>query len=191
MARISYATTSQAKGDAHDVLVQMRERGREILNLHRAVARSPSSLRNFLRLGTSLLVHGQLPPNLRELAILRIAQLTGADYEWAHHVPLAKQAGVSDAQVQALPDWRSSEAFNPRERSVLAYAEAVVTTRDVSDDVFEAVRSQLGEDDVVELTLVCGYWNMVACLLLALKIDLEQSARKYLPADAEASQQHP
>jgi AhpD family alkylhydroperoxidase len=163
------------------VLVQLRERGREILNLHRAVARSPSSLRNFLRLGTSLLVHGQLPPNLRELAILRIAQITGADYEWAHHVPLAKQAGVSDAQVQALSDWRSSDAFNARERSVLAYSEAVVTTRDVPDDVFEAVRSQLGEDDVVELTLVCGYWNMVACLLLALKIDLEPSARKYLP----------
>jgi 4-carboxymuconolactone decarboxylase len=191
MARISYAATSQAKGDARDVLKQMQERGQEILNLDRAVARSPGSLRNFLRLGASLLAHGQLPPNLRELAILRIAQITGAHYEWAHHVPLAKQAGVADAQLEGLSDWRGGNAFNARERSVLAYAEAVVTTRDVPDDVFEAVRGQLGEDDVVELTLVCGYWNMVACLLLALKIDLEPSARKYLPSQPESAQATP
>ncbi|MGA2285321.1 MAG: carboxymuconolactone decarboxylase family protein [Dehalococcoidia bacterium] len=181
MARISYATTSQAKGDAHDVLEHMRQRGGEILNIHRAVARSPNTLRNFIRLGNSLLAHGQLPPNLRELAILRIAQITGADYEWAHHVPLAMKAGVSEAQIEGLSAWRDNDMFSSLERAVVAYAEGVVTSRDVPDDIFEAVRNQLGEDDVVELTLVCGYWNMVACLLLALKIDLEPAARKYLP----------
>ena len=181
MARVSYATTSQATGDAHDVLVQMGQRGREVLNLHRVIARSPNSLRNFLRLGNSLLLYGRLAPNLRELAILRIAQLTGADYEWAHHVPIAKQAGVSEAQMEALADWRGATAYNSVERAVLDYVEAAIN-RDVSDDVFEAVRSLLSEEDVIELTLVCGYWGMVACLLLALKIDVEPSSQKYLPA---------
>jgi AhpD family alkylhydroperoxidase len=181
MARISYATTSQAKGDAHAVLEEMRQSGEEILNVYRAVARCPAALRGFMRLGSSLLVHGQLPANLRELAILRIAQISGADYEWAHHVPLAMQAGVSAAQIEGLSAWRDNDKFGSLERAVVAYAEGVVTSRDVPDDIFEAVRNQLGEDDVVELTLVCGYWNMVACLLLALKIDLEPAARKYLP----------
>lgn len=182
MARVSYATTSQAVGDAHEVLAQLDQRGRETLNLHRAIARSPNSLRNFLRLGNSLLQYGQLAPNLRELAILRVAQMTGANYEWAHHVPIAKQAGVNEAQMQALSDWRSAEVFNPRERAVLDYVEGVTTNRDVPDDVFEAARSQLSEEHVIELTLVCGYWGMVACVLLALKIDVEQSSQKYLPA---------
>jgi len=182
MARVSYATTSQAIGDAHEVLSQLDQRGREVLNLHRALARSPNSLRNFLRLGNSLLQYGQLPPNLRELAILRIAQMTGADYEWAHHVPIAKQAGVSASQIEALSHWRDAEEFNARERSILDYVEAITNTRDVPDSVFEAVRSQLSEEDVVELTLVCGFWGMVAAILLALKIDLEPSSQKYLPA---------
>ena len=181
MARVSYATTSQATGDAHEVLAQLHQRGRETLNLHRAIARSPNSLRNFLRLGNSLLVYGQLAPNLRELAILRIAQLTGADYEWAHHVPIAKQAGVSQAQMEALADWRNAAEFNATERSALGYIEAA-TNRAVTDSVFEALRSQLSEEEVTELTLVCGYWGMVACILLALKIDLEPSSQKYLPA---------
>jgi AhpD family alkylhydroperoxidase len=181
MARVSYATTSQATGDAHEVLAQLDQRGRETLNLHRAIARSPNSLRNFLRLGNSLLMYGQLAPNLRELAILRIAQLTGADYEWAHHVPIAKQAGVSQAQMQALAAWRDAAEFNATERATLDYVEEA-TNCSVTDPVFEAVRSQVSEEGVIELTLVCGYWRMVACILLALKIDLEPSSQKYLPA---------
>jgi len=180
MARVSYATTSQAIGDAHEVLAQLDQRGRETLNLHRAVARSPNSLRNFLRLGNSLLMYGQLAPNLRELTILRIAQLTGADYEWAHHVPIAKQAGVSQAQMQALADWRNAAEFNATERAVLDYVEEARNCG-VTDPVFEALRSQLSEEEVTELTLVCGYWGMVACILLALKIDLEPASQKYLP----------
>jgi len=180
MARVSYATTSQATGDAHDVLVQMDQRGREVLNLHRAIARSPNSLRNFLRLGNSLLLYGRLAPNLREIAILCIARITGADYEWAHHVPIAKQAGVTEAQIEGIADWRNAAVYNATERAVLDYVEAAIN-RDVSDKVFDAVRSQLSEEDVIELTLVCGFWGMVACILLALKIDLEPASQKYLP----------
>jgi AhpD family alkylhydroperoxidase len=159
----------------------MAQRGREVLNLHRAIARSPNSLRNFLRLGNSLLLYGQLPAKLRELAILRIAQITGANYEWAHHVPIAKQAGVSDAQMQALANWANAGEFNATERAVLGYVEAALNCN-VTDSIFEAVRSQLSEEEVTELTLVCGYWSMVACILLALKIDVEPSLEKYLPA---------
>ncbi len=180
MARVSYATTSQAIGDAREVLAQMDQRGTETLNIHRAIARSPNSLRNFLRLGNSLLAHGQLPAHLRELAILRIAQLTGTDYEWAHHVPIAKRAGVKDAQIAALRDWRDAPEFKDAERAVLEYVEAS-TKCDVTDAIFEAARNHLSEGEIVELSLVCGYWSMVACVLLALRIDLEQSSRKYLP----------
>ena len=180
MARVSYTTTSQASGDAREVLAQMDQRGREVLNLHRAVAHSSSALRNFLRLGNSLLLYGRLDAKLRELAILRIAQISGADYEWAHHVPIAKQAGVGDAQVQALADWRGADGFSPSERAALEYVEAALHCS-VTDDVFEAARSQLSEEEITELTLVCGYWGMVACILLALKIDVEPSSKKYLP----------
>jgi 4-carboxymuconolactone decarboxylase len=180
MARVSYATTSQAIGDAREVLAQMGQRGTETLNIHRAIARSPNSLRNFFRLGNSLLMHGQLPPHLRELAILRIAQLTGADYEWAHHVPIAKRAGVKDAQIAALRDWRDAPEFKDPERAVLDYVEAA-TRCDVTDAIFEAARNHLSEGEIVELSLVCGYWGMVACVLLALRIDVEQASQKYLP----------
>jgi 4-carboxymuconolactone decarboxylase len=181
MARVKYVATSEAAGDAGEVLTNMEQRGTEVINLHRAIANSPGSLRNFLRLGTSLLIHGQLPPALRELAIFRISQTTGADYEWAHHVPIARQVGVTEEQLDHLKDWQTSEHFDDRARAVLRYVDTATADVAVPDAVFDAVRAHLSEGEIVELTLVCGYWGMVARLLLALEIDLEPSFRQFLP----------
>src|SRR4030065_64639 len=93
MARVSYVATAEAQGDAREVFAKLESRGSDILNLNRVLAHSPNVLRNFMRLGNSLLFHGVLPPRLRELAILRVAELTGAHYEWAHHVPIGQLAG--------------------------------------------------------------------------------------------------
>jgi alkylhydroperoxidase family enzyme len=83
--------------------------------------------------------------------------------------------------MEALADWRKAAEFNATERAALDYIEAARNCA-VTDSIFEALRSQLSEEEVTELTLVCGYWGMVACILLALKIDLEPSSQKYLPA---------
>lgn len=182
MARVGYVATTEAQGDARQVFAKMEERWSAILNLHRAVANSPNMLRNFMRLGNSLLFHGVLPPPLREMAILRIAQMTGAGYEWAHHVPIARQVGVSEEQVAGLTNWHTSPHFDERERAVLRYAESVTSEVAVPDELFREVRGYLSEAEVVELTLVAGYWGLVARLLVALEIDLEPSFVQYLPS---------
>ena len=182
MARVGYIATTEAEGDTREVFTKMEERGSGILNLHRAVANSPNAVRNFIRLGNSLLVHGALPPILRELAILRVGQLTGAAYEWAHHVPIARRVGVSEEQVEALKSWQESPHFDERQRAVLGYAESVTLVVTVPDEVFQDVRRHLSEAEIVELTLVAGYWGMVARLLVALEVDVEPSFVKYLPS---------
>lgn len=182
MARVRLVTTSEAEGDARELFTVMEQQGAAILNLHRALGNSPTILRNFLRLGTSLLAFGQLPPDLRELAILRISQMTGADYEWAHHVPLAKQVGVSEEQIKSLKEWEAHDCFDDRARSLLLYVETVTRDVTVPGDVFKGARAYLSEGGIVELTLVCGYWGMAARILRALEIDVEPDVQQYLPA---------
>jgi len=182
MARVQLVTTSDAEGDAREIFAAMEKQGTEILSLHRALANSPAALRNFLRLGTSLLAYGQLPPRLRELAILRISQMAGAEYEWAHHVPLAKQVGVSEEQINCLKEWQAHDCFDDRDRAVLLYVETVTRDVTVPNDVFRAARANLSEGEIVELTVVCGYWGMVARILRALEIDVEPDFQQYLPA---------
>jgi len=181
MARVSYVATSEAEGDAREVFTKMEDRGQDIINLHRALGNVPGSLRSFLRLGNSLLFRGALPHELRELAIMRLAQTRGADYEWAHHAPLALRAGMTQQQIDQLADWQGSEAFDDRACAVLRYVDAVLAGQGVPDDVFEGLRAHLSEGETVELTLVCGYWGMVASMLVALEIDVEPSFRQFVP----------
>jgi alkylhydroperoxidase family enzyme len=71
-----------------EVFKTTEEHGFKVLNLFKALANSPKIGRDFIRLGTAILFKGQLSSLLRELAILRVANLTDANYEWTQHVAI-------------------------------------------------------------------------------------------------------
>ena len=71
------------------------------LNIFRVVASLPETLRPFLQLGGSLLGGSHLTPTERELAILRVAHVTGSGYERHQHEQLARAVGLSEADIDA------------------------------------------------------------------------------------------
>jgi len=174
MARVSYVEKGQAAPPAQELFQQLESRGARVLNLHKVLAHSPEALRSFIRLGYCLLARASLEPRLRELAILRVAYLTYCRYEWSQHLPLAQEAGVSQPQIDSLGYWPRSAAFNEVERAVLAYTDEVTERVRVAEETFARLRQHLDEAAIVELTLVVGYWGMVARLLVALAVDPEE-----------------
>ncbi|MBI2918562.1 MAG: carboxymuconolactone decarboxylase family protein [Chloroflexi bacterium] len=173
MARISYLEKDQAPAEVQDLYQRLESGGAKVLNLYKVLAHDPAAMRAFMRLGNRLLTSTKLPPKLRELAILRVAQLTDSRYEWGQHVPIALEAGVQQEQVDSLVYWPRSKAFDDVERAVLAYTGEMTERVRVADDTFAALRHHLDEPAVLDLTLCVGYWGMVARVLVALKVDLE------------------
>lgn len=173
MARIKMVQKEQAPPEVKEVYDKIEENGARVLNLYRVLAHSPHVLRNFLRLGSSLIARTELPPNLRELAILRIARLAGSDYEWAQHYPIALEAGVTQEQAEAISHWSDSTSFSDKERALLQYTDEVARNIEVKDETFTALRQHLNEQRIVELTLSIGYWGMVARLLVSLQVDTD------------------
>ena len=78
-----------------------------VLNVFKTVAHNPRLLRAWMRMGTVLLAPGgiTLSPRLREIAILRIAQQCGSEYEFAHHIRIAQQAGLSEEEIASLQNY--------------------------------------------------------------------------------------
>ena len=102
MARVQKIDKEQASPEAREMFDSMEQKGVKIINLYRILAHSPSVMRNYLRLGTSLIARAELSPKLRELVILRLAKLNGSEYEWAQHYPIAKEVGpVSYTHLRA------------------------------------------------------------------------------------------
>ena len=122
---------------------------------------------------TSVRQKGALSGRCRELAILRIAVINGADYEFNAHVPFALKEGLTQAQLDALAADRVPEGLTAADRAVLAYADAMTRQVRVPDEVFAQVRKQLPERELVELTVTIAGYNCVSRFLEAIQVDHE------------------
>lgn len=173
MARIEMIQNTQASPELKEIYSNLGKNGAKILNLYRIVAHNPRALLNFMRLGKSLLVGTELPPKLRELAILRVAKLAGSEYEWSQHYLLALELGIGQNQIEVISTWNTASNFSDIERAVLQYTDEVAQNVEVKDETFMELKRYLNERAIVELTLSIGYWGMVARVLVPLKIDID------------------
>jgi AhpD family alkylhydroperoxidase len=149
------------------------ERGGRLLNLYRVLLNSPAVAEGWLKLFTAIRQKAKLAGCYRELAILRVALLNGADYEYRAHVPFALRDGVTQAQIEALAEWRASGSFDEREQAVLAYTDSMTKEIRVPEAVFAGVRRHFDDRELVELTATVGGYNLVSRFLVAMEIDQE------------------
>jgi 4-carboxymuconolactone decarboxylase len=149
-------------------------------NLYKALANHPAILAAWTDFANTLRNGTRTPRALRELVILRGAQVARSEYEWAQHLRMARKAGVREAQIEALPNWRASPDFDPKEKAALALAEAVTHGR-VSDEVYREAMRHFDHHDYVELTVIAGFYAMVARVLDAMGVQLEADTREYSP----------
>ena len=173
MARIQLIQQDQALPDVKEIYDRIEKNGARIINLYKSLAHNPRVLRNHLQLGNTLLSKTKLSPKLREMAILRIAKLTGSEYEWAQHYPVSLEAGLSKAQADAVSSWKDSTLFSDEECAVLRYTDEVSQQVKVTDDTFTEVKKYLDEQCILELTVAIGYWGMVARVLVPLQVDMD------------------
>ena len=143
-------------------------------NLYRTLGHAPDLLEKWVDFAWALRADATTPRALRELAILRTAQLNGADYEWRHHVPMAIEAGVGDAQLADLATWASSTAFGDEERAVLAMAEELAATARLGDQGWASLRAHFDEDEAMELVLTAAFYACVSRVLGGLAIEVEE-----------------
>jgi len=149
-------------------------------NLYRALGNHPRLVAAWAEFARTLRHDTRTPRALRELVILRGAQLMRSEYEWAQHLPMAREAGVREAQIVALAKWRSSKEFDAREKAALALAEAVTEGR-VSDQVYAEASKHFDHADYVELCLLAAFYAAVGRLIEALGVQLEPEMRNHSP----------
>jgi alkylhydroperoxidase family enzyme len=175
MARVRLNTTTDLPEDFRWLFERMEARG-GLLNIFRALSHSPEALRRFMKFGSYLLEEGKLHPKLREISILRAGAVCRSPYEFGQHIAFARRSGLDDAAIRATLTGDGS-ALDSRGRAVLTYAGELSAASRVSDATFAAVREFLDEEEIVELTIVVGFYNMVSRLLNALDVDVDPPAR--------------
>ena len=143
-------------------------RGR-ISPLYTVLLNSPEVASGWEQLLTAIRQKTSVPPALRELVILRIAVLNGAEYEFEAHVPHALAAGMTQASIDRLRDDDIS-AFDYLEKLVLQYTDAMTQDVLVPDALYLRLDKAFDAKTLVELTATIAAYNMVSRFLIAMRI---------------------
>ena len=157
MARLPYVDPASASPEIREVLENLPP-----LNIFRTVAHADTAVRPLLRLGGAILGQGELDPRRRELAILRTAAVTGAEYEWIQHESIAGGVGLE------------ADVFDADDRLVLLCAEELLRNDAVGEATFSRARERLSDREIVELILAVGYYRMLAGVMNSVAIDLDE-----------------
>jgi 4-carboxymuconolactone decarboxylase len=143
--------------------------------------KSPELLKRYLAMTEYLRQKTSLPHRLNEMAILLEARLWDAQYEWWAHEPLARKAGLSDAIINDIRNGKRPDAMQPDEAVVYDVVTELLNKRQLSDDTFGKARQILGEQQVVDLVAVAGFYVMVSAVVIAGRIAIPNGGPAPMP----------
>ena len=125
-----------------------------------------SQLGEHLRWGTSL------PDRLSELAIITTARFWRAQYEWYAHAPLAAKAGVPSAAIEAIRT-DGTPLFTAKDEALVhRICSEIFRSRRLSDDSFNQAIATLGEQGLVEVIGIIGYYTLIGNTLNVFQVGL-------------------
>ena len=148
----------------------------------RTLANHPELLKAVYGQLTTLLFRNKLDTRLRELMIMRIAWVTGSEYEWTQHWRVSTAAGIPADDILAVRDWQHSDRLTAADRAVLAATDEALASKTISDAAWEAVTKHITDPaEQVEFIVAMGNWTLFSMLLRNLRIPLEDGITGWPP----------
>lgn len=142
-------------------------------NIFRALGHAPAVMKGFSSMGSRLLNETTLDKRIRELVINAISLKLDAPYEWSHHAKWLLDVGGSADELEALKAG-DLDRLGPLERACVAYAYKVEDATVTDADVDELRRGGLDDQQIVELTILAGFYGMTARFLLAMGVQVDE-----------------
>jgi len=123
----------------------------------------------------ALMPGGRLTRRETELVILRVATLSGSDYELTQHRRLGRRAGLSDAEIDRVTRGPEADAWSAGERLLLEATDELHAHADLSDATWARLRAAYDERRCIELVMLVGHYQMLATTLITLRVSPDRS----------------
>jgi 4-carboxymuconolactone decarboxylase len=127
--------------------------------------RSPELMAHAQRMGEYLRYRNAIGTRLSELVILLIARFWSQQVEWAIHVPIAANVGIAADTIAAIAAGRRPTALSDDETLVYDFCFELNINQDVSDATFDRTLARFGEQGVVDLLGINGYYTFLAMVM--------------------------
>jgi len=130
----------------------------------------------------------KLDPKYRELGQTRVGWARGSQFVYSQHCKAARNVGLSEEKIAAVPHWQAANCYTEIERALLAYTDALVYDGGrVSDGVFAALKTHLSDEEILEFTYIVAMYDMHAVITKALRLEYDDVGDRIVEIAAPAN----
>jgi 4-carboxymuconolactone decarboxylase len=149
------------------------------LNVFRLLANAPHVFVGWSQMVDELFDSPTFSLRVKEVIILRVAHLQGSRYELSQHVGIARTAGLTEHQINAILGTGDLDAagFSRTERTVLDVVTELCSTHQMRDDSFATAHAIFGDEAFTELLMIISCYYGLALVLNAADLDIDATAR--------------
>ena len=174
MTRVPYANREAMDAAGQAIWDEIETSRGGVARNYAALLNNPAAAGAMAGLGGYARYETPLPPRIKALAVLTAAREACGHYVWTVNQTSARQAGLSEEIIAAIREYRAPAGFDPEDAAVVQLVLEVLRHHRVSDATFEAMRGMVGDDGVVDVLVVSGYYHTLAHCLQALDVDLPE-----------------
>jgi len=132
--------------------------------------RHPGMFKGQMTMGIELAARGTIPPRERELAVLRLALLAGAPFEWCEHVDIGKAFGLTVEDIDRVVLGSEAEGWTAHEAALLRGVEELMADQCLSDATWDTLAATYNEQQMLEYPMLVGSYLMTALQQNSLRI---------------------
>ncbi len=144
-----------------------------VFNIFKTLSHHPDLFRRWLVFGNHVLFKSTLPPRERELIILRIGWLCEAEYEWAQHVLIGKEAGLTAEEVERIKAGPNARGWSEADKLLLQATDELRKDAFITDATWNGLCQHFDTKQLMDVVFAVGQYNLVSMALNTLGVQLD------------------
>ncbi len=148
--------------------------GGDPLNIFGVLGNHPDMLKRWLVFATHVMSKNSLSPRDRELLILRTGWNCRSRYEWGQHVAIARECGLSDAEIEAVKSGVDHEGWSSHDRMLMLAADELHQHQSLSEHSWNALTNAYSTEQVLDVIATVGNYHLVAMFLNSTGVQLDE-----------------
>ncbi|HVW28349.1 MAG TPA: carboxymuconolactone decarboxylase family protein [Polyangiaceae bacterium] len=162
-------------------ILPSRPDGGRLLNIFTTLARYPKLLKRWLVFAGHVLGKSKLEPRARELLILRTGFLCRAEYEWAHHVVIARGVGFTEEEIRRVALGPEAPGWEPFDAMLLRAADELHDDQMITDGTWAGLSQKYGTEELMDVVFTVGEYTLVSMALNAFGVQPEEGLEGFPP----------
>ena len=165
--------------EAERALLDPDGTGRPVINLYATLVRFPTLYRPRAVQSAYIRTGSTLSGRVREMLILRIGWLCGAEYEWAQHAPIARREGLTDDEVRGIAIGPDASRWSRLDAALLRATDELYRDDTISDTTWATLDESYGERELIDIVITVAGYRMVSMVLNSIGVQREPGAESF------------